>query len=262
MSSNENNGKFTLYKDLVNTITSSIGQNKNNKNNNIEHNDNENKNMQKSVSKDNSFKSVMENKHTNELKYLKKKKGILKQDTLTTKEKKNQLRNLSKKLLKRNSFYNQSGFNIIGKSLKKGLNENRLAQRENISDEINNTKTKILNLKYKLLYGFLNESDIENDFVVSLEEYKKLLKKRQNIDFLNIEKNKDYKKEVKNIEDELKESIEKYSKILEKDKEIAIKFYIEEIIPKREELLFAKNRTLEMIEDPNNKKIQYLYKIN
>ena len=95
---------------------------------------------------------------------------------------------MAKKTLKRNSLYDKSGFNVISKSLKRGLKENRIGKRDNITNEINETKNNILTLKYKLLYGFLNEDDIQEDFDVQVNKYKKLLKKDKILIFLKKKK--------------------------------------------------------------------------
>ncbi len=217
-------------------------------------------NYQRTSAKDELLKATMEKKYNNEAKYLKKKKKILKNNQLSLKEKKDKIKNLSKKILKRKSYYDKNGFNIIGKTLKKGINENRLGQRSEISKNINNSKTNILNLKYKLLYGFLDENEIEAEFETELDQYKKQLKKRQNIDFLTTKKEEEIKKEKIILMNEMDILVEKYSKLLNEDKIAALELYIQEIIPKRHELFIIENKTLEVIQDPNDEKIHYLYK--
>lgn len=210
--------------------------------------------------KDEHLRNSMMKKYNDELKYTKQKKKILRNNHLSVKEKQVKLRNLSKKTLRRNSFYHRSGYNMIGKSLKRGINENRLGQKESITNEINECKTKILQLKYKLLYGFLDETEIEREFEIQLETYKKLLKKRQNIDFLVTKKQEESVRELNMENDKLKVFIQKYSALMLEDKEEAVKFYIEEIIPQKETLFQLQNKDLEVIQHPDNERIHYLYK--
>lgn len=210
--------------------------------------------------KDEYLKNTMMKKYNDEVKYVKQKKKILRNNQLSVKEKQAKLRNLSKKTLRRNSFYHRSGYNMIGKSLKRGINENRLGQKDSITNQINNCKTKILQLKYKLLYGFLDETEIEREFEIELETYKKLLKKRQNIDFLVTKKQEESLRELNIQSDKLNVLIQKYSAIMLEDKDEAVKFYIEEIIPQKEVMFQMKNKNLEVIQHPDNEKIHYLYK--
>ena len=165
---------------------------------------------------------------------------------------------MAKRTLKRNSLYDKSGFNVISKSLKRGLKENRIGQRDNITNEINETKNNILTLKYKLLYGFLNEDDIQEDFDVQVNKYKKLLKKRQNIDFLKEKQNKEELGDVNNLKDRLKSLIQEYNTLLIKDKTEANKLYIEEIIDIKKEIFNLENKWLEVITDENEKHYLYL----
>ena len=200
----------------------------------------------------------MEQKYENEKKYTQKSKKIIKNKELNISEKRTKLRELAKKTLKRNSFYNKSSFSSISKTLKKGLNENRLARRDDVSEEINKKKRNILTLKYKLLYGFSNEDEIDETFESEIREYKAALRKRQNIDFLNERKKKDKNAEVNNIKKNLEVLYNNYNSIKEKDK--LIKFYIEEIIPLRNELFEKQNQDLDVIEDPIIDKSFYLYR--
>ena len=204
------------------------------------------------------FKLAMEQKYENEKKYTQKSKKIIKNKELNISEKRTKLRELAKKTLKRNSFYNKSSFSSISKTLKKGLNENRLARRDDVSEEINKKKRNILTLKYKLLYGFSNEDEIDETFESEIREYKAALRKRQNIDFLNERKKKDKNAEVNNIKKNLEVLYNNYNSIKEKDK--LIKFYIEEIIPLRNELFEKQNQDLDVIEDPIIDKSFYLYR--
>ena len=204
------------------------------------------------------FKLAMEQKYENEKKYTQKSKKIIKNKELNISEKRTKLRELAKKTLKRNSFYNKSSFSSISKTLKKGLNENRLARRDDVSEEINKKKRNILTLKYKLLYGFSNEDEIDETFESEIREYKAALRKRQNIDFLNERKKKDKNAEVNNIKKNLEVLYNNYNSIKEKDK--LIKFYIEEIIPLRNELFEKQNQDLDVIEHPIIDKSFYLYR--
>lgn len=244
---------LSLKKSLLNNMN--LGGNKDNEN--ISSNEERNN---RSNAKDVNLQNIMTKKYNNELAYTKQKKRILRNKKLSIKEKQSKLRNLSKKTLRRNSFYHKSGYNIIGKSLKRGLNENRLGQKDDITKQINDCKTNILNMKYKLLYGFLDENEIERDFEIEFDQYKKLLKKRQNIDFLLGKKQDETNRERSTQIDKLNVLIEKYSALESQDKEEALRFYIEEIIPEKKILFEINNKNLEVIEDPNNEKIHYLYK--
>ena len=244
---------FTLKTGILKNVNLGSNKEKQNLNYNQE-------NLQRTSAKDKALEETLQKKFNIEETYRKKKSKILRDKSLLLNEKQNKIKNLSKKILKRKSYYDKSGFNVIGKSLKKGLNENRLGTRDEITRNINESKTKILNLKYKLLYGFLDESEIEEDFEKELQSYKQMLKKRQNIDFLLTKQEDESKREENILKDQFKTKIEKYSDLISKDKEEALYYYIEEIIPIKNELFELNNKTLEIIQDPKDEKIHYLYK--
>ena len=241
---NENNGNVFKMKSSMK------------KNNVVEEPNNEE--IKKNKSSQDHFKSLMDAKFKQEKMYNQKKKKIISSTNLTLEDKRKKIKDLAKRTLKRNSLYDKSGFNVISKSLKRGLKENRIGQRDNITNEINETKNNILTLKYKLLYGFLNEDDIQEDFDVQVNKYKKLLKKRQNIDFLKEKQNKEELGDVNNLKDRLKSLIQEYNTLLIKDKTEANKLYIEEIIDIKKEIFNLENKWLEVITDENEKHYLYL----
>ena len=240
---NENNGnKFKMKSSM--------------KKNNV--NEEVNEENKKSQSSQEYFNSLMDAKYKQEKLYNQKKKKIISNKQLTLEDKRKKIKDLAKKTLKRNSLYDKSGFNVISKSLKRGMKENRIGQRDNITNEINETKNNILTLKYKLLYGFLNEDDIQEDFDVQINKYKKLLKKRQNIDFLKEKQNKEELSDVKDLKDRLKSLIQEYNTLLIKDKVEANKLYIEEIVDIKNKIFNLENKWLEVITDDNDKHYLYL----
>ena len=86
----------------------------------------------------------------------------------------------------------------------------------------------------------------------------KLLKKRQNIDFLKEKQNKEELGDVNNLKDRLKSLIQEYNTLLIKDKTEANKLYIEEIIDIKKEIFNLENKWLEVITDENEKHYLYL----
>ena len=110
------------------------------------------------------------------------------------------------------------------------------------------------------MYGFLDENEIEREFEIELDTYKKLLKKRQNIDFLLTKKAEESERDLSEQSERLNLLIQKYSELIVQDKDEALRFYIEEIIPQKKTLFDLQNKTLEVIQHPNNEKLYYLYK--
>lgn len=247
-SNSENNEKVTSQKKINNLFGP---------NSNIENN------FERSETKDEMFKKTMEKKFNQEKKYLIKKKKILADKNLSPSEKKQALEKLSKNILNRKGYYSKSSYNEIGKSLKYGLKVNNIDSnsRQNVSTTINELKTNISELKHKLLYGFLNENEIDEEFNNLIERYKKNLKKRQNIDFQTELKNKDKKEKIRDLNDELRRKNNFLIELKKKgDKNELINYYIEEIIPLKNDILKNKYKVLEMIQDYNNENEFYLYK--
>ena len=247
-SNSENNEKVTSQKKINNLFGP---------NSNIENN------FERSETKDEMFKKTMEKKFNQEKKYLLKKKKILADKNLSPSEKKQALEKLSKNILNRKGYYSKSSYNEIGKSLKYGLKVNNIDSnsRQNVSTTINELKTNISELKHKLLYGFLNENEIDEEFNNLIERYKKNLKKRQNIDFQTELKNKDKKEKIRDLNDELRRKNNFLIELKKKgDKNELINYYIEEIIPLKNDILKNKYKVLEMIQDYNNENEFYLYK--
>ena len=177
---------FNLKKTMGLTALGLNNSNNNNNNNSNnervrsqENNENNENNYERSETKDEMFKKTMEKKFNQEKKYLIKKNKILADKNLSPSEKKKALEKLSKNILNRKGFYNKSSYNEIGKSLKYGLKVNNKDSnsRQNVSTTINELKTNISELKHKLLYGFLNENEIDEEFNNLIERYKKNLKK-------------------------------------------------------------------------------------
>ena len=241
-SNNKNKPMFQLK-----NIFGSNSESSNNKSNqNIKENREElfsnsesNNEFQKSENKELLFEKSIEKKSKLEEKYIKKKSSILKNQHLTFKEKRTKLQTLSKQILNRKSFYDKAGFDTIGKSLKRGIKKNNidLNSRDTVSYSINESKNRLIDLKYKLLYGFLTEGEIEDEFNEEINEYKKKLRKRQNIDYQNEVKNKDKKDDLLELKNRLVVFNQNLNELLKNDKDQAIRYFIEEIKPLKEEIL-------------------------
>ena len=219
-----------------------------------------NSEFQKSQNKELLFEQTIEKKAKLEDKYNKKKSTILRNPDLTLKEKKSKLQALSKTILSRKSFYDKTGFDTIGKTLKRGIKMNNIdpGSRDNISFSINESKNKLIDLKHKLLYGFFTESEIEYEFNELINDYKRKLKKRQNIDYQNESKNKNKKDELIELKNKLVVLNKNLNELLKNDKTEAIRYFIEEIKPLREEIFKKSLHIFEVIKNENNNEF-YIY---